>query len=91
MHVNCLTWSVLVHFYLQILLEGYFSLWCRNSCYNKFGFRRVYVGVGGMSVESLVHLFCFLGRSVDCDSPAKFGKFNIVSMGSRTNLSDFVL
>ena len=39
----------------------------------------------------MVDLLGSVGGRVDRDSPAKFHKFNIVSMGSRTNLSDFVL
>ena len=49
------------------------------------------VGIGGVWVCGLVDSLSSVGERVGCDSPAKFCKFNIVSMGSRTNLGDFVL
>ena len=49
------------------------------------------VGIGGVWVCGLVDLLGSVGDRVDRDSPAKFRNFNIVSMGSRTNLGDFVL
>ena len=88
---NCLTWSVCAYFYLQILLGGYLSLRCRNLCYNEFRLGVFCVGIGGVCLYGLVDSLSFVGERVDHDSPAKLCKFNIVSMGSRTNLGDFVL
>ena len=45
----------------------------------------------GCECVVMVDLLGSVGERVDRDSPAKFHKFNIVSMGSRTNLGDFVL
>ena len=41
-------------FLLTNPVGGYLSLWCHNLCYDKFSFRGVYVGTGGVCVESLV-------------------------------------
>ena len=49
------------------------------------------VGIGRMWVCGLVDLLGSVVERVDHDSPAKFCKFNIASMGSRTNLGNFVL
>ena len=49
------------------------------------------MGIGGMWVCGLVDSLSFMGERVGRDSPVKFSKFIIVSMGSRTNLGDFVL
>ena len=48
-------------FLLTNPVGGYLSLWCHNLCYDKFSFRGVCVGTGGVCVESLVGLFGFLG------------------------------
>ena len=78
-------------FLLTNLLGGYLSLGCRNLCYDEFSLGVFCVGIGGVWVCGLVDLLGSIGERVDCDSPAKFHNFNIVSMGSRTNLGDFVL
>ena len=49
------------------------------------------MGIGGVWVCGLVDSLGSVGERVDRDSPAKFCKFNIVSMGLRMNLGDFVL
>ena len=93
-HLNACNLSHLVSlcvFLLTNFVGGYLSLWCRNLCYDEFSFRGFYVGTGGMCVCSVVDSLSSMGKRVDRDSPAKFCKFNIVSMGSRTNLGDFVL
>ena len=64
---------------------------CRNLCYDEFCLWVFCVGIGGVWVFGLVDLLDSVGQRVDRDSPAKFHKFNIVSMGSQTNLGDFVL
>ena len=64
---------------------------CRNLCYDEFSLGVFCVGIGGVCVCGLVDLLCSVGERVVRDSPAKFHKFNIVSMGSRANLGDFVL
>ena len=66
-------------------------MWCRNLCYDKFSLGEFCVCIGGVWVFGLVDSLSFVGERVGHDSPAKFCKFNIVSMGSRTNLGDFVL
>ena len=66
-------------------------MWCRNLCYDEFSLGVFCVGIGGVWVCGLVDLLGSVGERVGRDSPAKFHKFNIVSMGSRTNLGDFVL
>ena len=71
--------------------RGYLSLGCRNLCYDEFCLGVFCVGIGGVWVCGLVDLLGSVGERVDRDSPAKFHKFNIVSMGSRTNLGDCVL
>ena len=93
-HLNACNLSHLVSscvFLLTNLLGGYLSLGCRNLCYNEFSLWVFCVGIGGMGVCDLVDLLNSVGGRVDRDSPAKFYKFYIVSMGSRTNLGDFVL
>ena len=70
---------------------GYLSLRCRNLCYDEFSLGVFCVGIGGVWMCGLVDSLSFVGERVDHDSPAKLCKFNIVSMGSRTNLGDFVL
>ena len=64
---------------------------CRNLCYDEFSLGVSCVGIGRVLVCGLVDSLSSVGERVGNDSPAKFHKFNIVSMGSRTNLGDFVL
>ena len=65
-------------------------MWCHNSCYDKFSFRGVYVGTVEVHIypsappEWYWRVLLVHTRSV------KFGFFNIVSMGSRTNSSNVV-
>ena len=66
-------------------------MWCRNLCYDEFCLGVLFVYIGGVWVCGLVDSLSSVGERVGHDSPAKFCKFNIVSMGSRTNLGDFVL
>ena len=93
-HLNACNLSHLVSscvFLLTNLLGGCLSLRCRNLCYDKFSLGVFCVGIGGVWVCGLVNSLSFMGERVGHDSPAKFYKFNIASMGSRTNLGDFVL
>ena len=78
-------------FLLTNLLGGYLSLGYRNLCYDKLSLGVFCAGIGGVWVYGLVDLLGSVGERVDRDSPAKFHKFNIVSMGSRMNLGDFLL
>ena len=93
-HLNACNLSHLVSlcvFLLTNFAGGYLSLRCRNLCYDEFSLGVFCVGIGGVWVCGLVDSLSSVGERVDRDSPAKFCKFNIVSMGSRTNLGDFVL
>ena len=49
------------------------------------------MGTGRVWVCGLVDSLSSVGKRVGHDSPPKLCKFNIVSMGSRMNLGDFVL
>ena len=93
-HLNACNLSHLVSLCIFLLTNfagGYLSLWCHNLCYDEFSLRGFCVGMGGMWVCGLVDSLSFVGERVGHDSPAKLCKFNIVSMGLRVNLGDFVL